>query len=363
MTKVHGLSRRIGALVGAAEEWSDASSRRRREAMARTLGAPNSFTEQALNQGVEDALGAITADAVEDWIGSRRGADSRRTAVLNAGNVPLVGLQDFLAVVLCGHQYLGVLSRKSRYLLPAFVESVRERDPSLGAEFVSFDDGLANAEVLIATGSSATVELVASRFESAGVPRDRQLLRGTRYGAAFLDGTESDQQLDGLARDALLHDGRGCRNVSTILALGGADPTVFAEHMDAFRRTFPAHPSTRAAVARARRFLDAVQQPYLAGDGFLLLEVDVQLREPGVIRWVKTDDASAVASWVFRHAGSLQVVVGNPKWLGILGREVDVCDFGESQRPPLDWRPDGLDTIAFLTEPALQENDRARTYL
>lgn len=344
---------RAEALAQAAADWLDRTCKERTEATRLTLAASNSFTREAIDEAIECAMARLLRKDLLEWTGDFSRGRGRKVAVLNAGNVPLVGLQDLLAVVLTGNSYLGVTSRKSPHLLPAFAASIRRHDPGVEISFVTFDGACSQADALIATGQTATVQLISKRFVESGIPRERQLLRGTRFGMALLDGKETDEDLFGLARDALLHEGRGCRNVAIVYAPASLDPDRFVEQARRFRRAFPAHPTTVVGFDRAVRFLEAVEEPYLSGDGFVVVENDVALREPCVLRWVRYRDAREPKDWLERNESRLQVVVGHEATSRFLGNRVERCDFGHSQDPRLDWRPDGVDTMAFLRSSAV----------
>ena len=66
-----------------------------------------------------------------------------------AGNIPLVGFFDLLCVVVAGHRCLVKPSAKDTVLMEYVVGLLREIDPAVP---VSFCDGTAPAEAVIATG-------------------------------------------------------------------------------------------------------------------------------------------------------------------------------------------------------------------
>lgn len=348
MSAAFDLRRRVNALEKAAQRWMKRDSEEVATAIDRTLTAPNAFTAASLSAAIDRAMAKVTSQGLTEWVGSERPPRAAKVAVLNAGNVPLVGLQDFLAVLTGGHEYIGITSRSSPYLLPAFAESVHRHDPSIVYRFSTLEDALVRADAAIATGSSATVQLISRRFENAGVPVDRQLLRGTRTGVAVLDGSESSTELFSLASDVLLHEGRGCRSVTVVFAPDELDPEAFVEQANEFRRDFPAHERTLTATGRARRLLDAVNARFFQGHGFILIEEDVALREPCVIRWIRYHDRAQPLEWLNRHREMVQVVVGGGGLQLQLPDGVDRCDLGQGQDPPLTWCPDGRDTMAFL---------------
>ena len=188
----------IEAIVRTAEAWQDPAHPPRAEAAAQTLEAPNRFTEEALAFAVNQQMSVLTAEAIEAWIAGRRAGVPRVVGVLNAGNIPMVGLQDFLAVVLMGHQYLGTVSSKSPVLLPAFVAAIQQEAPSLPARFASIDDVWAEAEALIATGSEETRAWAEAQSKQHGIPPACCLLRGHRYAVAVIDGLETEMLHRGL---------------------------------------------------------------------------------------------------------------------------------------------------------------------
>ena len=340
----------IAAVARVAEEWLDPDHPPRAEAAAQTLEAPNRFTEEALAFAVNQQMSLLTPEAMQTWIGARRAASSRVVGVLNAGNIPMVGLQDFLAVILMGHQYLGSVSSKSPVLLPAFVDAVQAEAPSLAASFVSVDALWSRAEVIIATGSDETRAWAEAQSAQHGIPATRCLVRGHRYAVAVIDGRETEAERDGLAEDALLHEGLGCRNAALIWAPQGVAPDAYLDHFAAFRAVFPPHPDTPGALAMQQAFLAARDLPHAYSDGleFLLSRGEAEVQGPGHLRWVEYEDLDEVAAWLTRHRDELQLVGARPAVAERLPAALPLEPLGEAQRPPLDWRPDGIDTLAFL---------------
>jgi hypothetical protein len=346
----------IEAMVRTAGLWRDPEHPPRARAIEATLACENRFTLEALAFAIDQQMSSVTVDSISNWLSGRRAAQAVEVGVLSAGNVPLAGFQDLLAVLLTGHSYFGVTSSKSPALLPAFVEdagsTVGER-----ARFGSFDDMLGRVSAVIATGSDETRDMVKQRASDAGIPPERMLLRGSRYSVAVIDGSETVDDLDGLAEDILLHEGLGCRNVAIVFADERQSPDALLEAMARFRGVFPAHERTPGALTMQRAMLAAVDAPHAYGDGLEFLvskgEPDVQI--PGHVRWTPYGEIGEACSWIDRHESELQVLASS----STVGRRIqsilpdlaslELVGLGEAQRPPLSWRPDGHDTIAFLS--------------
>lgn len=341
----------IEALAQTARRWRDPDHPARAEAVARTLGVDNRFTTEAIAFALNQQLHQLTPAALHRWHGGRQTPAPCTVGVLHPGNLPMVALQDFLAVLLAGHRYLGVLSSRCPFLLPAFVQEVRAVFPDLPARFGTLDDVWREAGALLATGSDETMAEIAAACDAHDLSPARRLLRGHRYGVAVLDGRETAQEREGLAEDVWLHEGYGCRNVALVWAPMGTAPDPYLAAFAAFRGVFPAHASTPGALRMQQAFLQALGQPHAWGEGleFLVSRGEPQVQRPGHLRWVEYTDLAEVRVWLDAHRHAVQVVVARPAVAEHL-RPISVEPLGEAQRPPLDWQPDGIDTLGWLAQ-------------
>lgn len=343
--------RRIDAIARAAEDWQDPDYPSRAEAVEQTLDAPNRFTEQALAFAINQQMSLLDQAALAEWVEGRWTDAPKTVGVLNAGNIPLAGLQDFLAILLTGHRYEGALSSKSPVLLPAFAEEVFQHHPDLPVCFHDKAECLfKEAEAIIATGSDDTRSWARGQCERAGIPASRRLLRGHRYGVAVIDGNESDDDRENLAEEVLLHEGYGCRNVALIWAPRNLSPDLYLEAFALFRGVFPVHPEVPGTLQMQQAFLEATDQAHAYGEGleFLVSRGTPEPQRPGHVRWTEYDTLKEACGWLREHANAIQVVVARPGLMEQLPGKLPVEPLGTAQRPPLDWHPDGTDTVAFL---------------
>jgi hypothetical protein len=374
----------LRAIASAARAWRDPDYGPRRAATGKTLAADNRFTREAVVFAVNQQMSQINVAALERWLGAgitgaepqaegagpqaegAEQADPVRqaegagpgtdraemapvVAVLEPGNVPLAGLQDYLAVTGSGAWFRGAVSSRSPYLLPAFAEDVAERGGPR-ATFAPYAELLRGADALIASGSDETVAGLASDCKSAGMAPERCLLRGNRFSVAVIDGGEHEEQRLRLAEDALLHEGMGCRNVAVIFAPEDLDADPYFEALSVFRGTFPAHPQTGGALKMQQAFLKAVDAPHAYGEGleYLVSRGDPDVQPPGHIRWVCYESVQEVNDWLSGHLGNLQIVCARSAVRKRLIPGVEGVALGQAQRPPLDWKADGKDVVSFL---------------
>jgi hypothetical protein len=337
----------VTAFAEAAAYWRDPDFEDRATSVRATLRCRNSFTRQALEHAVATTVARITTDTLNSWVSGRRSEHRKTVAVLNAGNIPMVGLQDLLAVTCSGNNYRGVVSSKSPHLLPSFVGTVTKCYPGLRASFSDVHSALQNSDALIATGSDATVARIGSIARTNGIDATRILLRGARFSVAVLDGRETSDELRGLAIDALLHEGHGCLNATIFFAPSGLDWSPVLDALSLFRADFPPHSSTIDVLKHEERLLKVTGHTYEISAGTLVVEGEPEPRRPGSIVWTNYTRLHEVDTWIADNLDLLQLIVA-PSRIRVKSGPIARCVPGKSQDPPLDWKPDQRDTIEFM---------------
>ncbi len=335
------------AFAEAARLWLRPGFADRVLAVEATLKCSNTFTPEALEEAVSSIMSRVQRGALDSWIAGRFSGSPLPVAVLNAGNIPFVGLYDLLAVACTRHEYIGIVSSKSPQLLPSFVSTVARFLPQLRVSFTDFNTALYRCEALIATGADTTLNQIVSEAGRAGVDPRRTLLRGTRISVAVLDGREGNDELDGLARDTLLHEGRGCLNACIIFAPADRDWGPLLASMDRLRLRYPPHQSTVQTIRQEVRLYKATGQRYHERSGVLLVDGEPEPGRPGVVVWSRYSTLQDVENWIDANAGRLQAVI-SPARIGLRTGPVGTCLPGQAQDPPLDWTPDRRDTVEFL---------------
>ncbi len=137
-------------------------------------------------------------------------SESKTIGIVMAGNIPLVGFQDFLCVFIAGHKSLIKVSSKDDVLIKHLAEKVLEWSPELEG-FFSFSEMLKNCDAYIATGGNSSAGYFDYYFG-----KYPNIIRRNRTSVAILTGEESDEELSLLADDIYLFFGMGCRNITKI---------------------------------------------------------------------------------------------------------------------------------------------------
>ncbi|MEM8487929.1 MAG: hypothetical protein AAF564_20425 [Bacteroidota bacterium] len=340
----------VKAISDVATRWLDPAYPQRLSVVEDTLVLENRFTEEALTFAINQQMSLLTVDALHAWLKGRQVREWKAVGVLNAGNIPLVGLQDWLAVVMSGAAYRGVLSSRSPHLLPAFAFEVIEAFPDLQTDFVAYSELYDDLDAVIASGSYETMQEVAAACDNHQIPQSHRLLRGHKYSIAVLTGKESPQMRENLAEDVLLHEGLGCRNAAIIWAPEGLAPDPYLESFAYFRSIFPVHPRTPGSLKMKQAFLAAVDVSHAYGEGmeFLVSKGDPEPQEPGHVRWVEYRTEEELVGWIRDHKEEIQLIVAGQGQQGKFDLGPLVVSFGDAQRPTLDWCADTVDTLDFL---------------
>ncbi|MEZ4695958.1 MAG: acyl-CoA reductase [Rhodothermales bacterium] len=344
----------VDGLVEASETWMDPAFPGREQAVEATLHLDNRFTYEAISFSINQQMSLVTKETLLRWFGDGPSVSGRRIGALVSGNIPFVGFHDFAAILLSRGSYVGGLSSRSPYLLPAFAETLRKIVP-IDCRFIDgvgerrLDTLISSVDGLIATGTGETMQLVRERCDEAGL--SKLLARRPSFSVAVLDGRESDDDLEALAEDVLLYDGLGCRSVTIVFAPESMPIDPFLNACNRFRAVFPAHERTTAELRMNTALLEAAGTPcaYPDDHSFLISRGDAEPMGPGHVRWVWYGDVSSPAEWIGRHAASLQIVVSSDRVAKTLKETpVTVVRPGEGQRPPFDWEPDGISVLDFL---------------
>ncbi len=338
----------VKALAQTADAWCDPDHEHRVQAVRSTTDANPWFTEEAVVFAINQQVSQIDEEFLLAWREKWRAERSVSVSVIGAGNVPFVDFQDFLAVLLAGHRFIGKSSSQSSYLLPAFAEDLGSRIRGLDIRFAEGETVFDAADLLIASGSDASVDAIARKCDAYGIEKSRRLLRGHGYGAAVIGGHESAAERSALAEDILLHEGRGCRNVGLIWAPRNCSPDPYLDMMAQFREIFPPASNTAGALKMQEAFLRATGQPHAAGPGFLVSKGPPEVQAPGHVRWTEYSEWSDVTAWLERNREQVQLLVVSDKVADHLPDITDKVSPGNAQRPHLTWNPGGVNARMFL---------------
>lgn len=330
---------RIEAVAATARAWRDPDHPDRVAAVEATLAAPNRYTEESLAFALNHAMHALSVEALQAWT-EGAGVSVPRTFGVVCGGAPLGGFREWLAVMLLGHQFVGVVSDASPALLPAFARAV-EAGGLPASRFVDAAQLEREAEaVLVAEGADVPEDL------APALPLWRA---GGGAGVAVLGGREGVEERSDLAVDLLLHEGASPRSVHLVWAPAGLDPDPYLDALAGFRELFPPHPDTDGSLRMPAAFLAAAKQPHAQGPGFLVSKGEPEVMDGAHIRWAEYGSLADVEEWLGAHRDEVAfVVAGEAVRPRLQASSIPVVALGDAHRPAL---LDGTDDLRqFLLE-------------
>jgi len=141
---------------------------------------------------------------MEDWTnGLSLPQSSKTVGVVMAGNIPLVGFHDWLAVFISGKKAMIKLSSKDAVLIRHLTDTMASWEPEI-KELIIFSEMLKGCDAYIATGSNNSAGYFTYYFS-----KYPHIIRRNRTSVAILDGQETTADLEKLADDIYLYFGRG----------------------------------------------------------------------------------------------------------------------------------------------------------
>ena len=313
---------------------------------------------------------------------------------IHAGNLPLVGLQDVIAVLLAGHCYTGKISRKDPYLLSSILswliqfgwrEQIQHWTQNTAEIPVNNYD-----EVLFAGSESSLSSVRKTLIEAQTLDEETPWLnRIASFSIAYCSSKEAVIEQSTEFMDALMrHSGKGCRSVGVVVSpvglnelripLENAMKNVLEqngslrqantlEQSDALKQNNSANlkmaeiplqggnrsESTRLTYKKAYNI--AVDRVFIDVGDWMIEEHPIEyVPEPSnnrVVYWVHANQEDLV-NLVERFGSALQSIY----YVGPKASDVkkpykysfDIESIDSAQRPPLYWKPDGIDILRYL---------------
>ncbi|MDR0437186.1 MAG: hypothetical protein LBH22_02655, partial [Bacteroidales bacterium] len=266
-----------------------------------------------------------------------RASLQKTIAVVMAGNLPLVGFRDFLAVLVSGHKILCKLSSKDTVLLRYLVEKLIDIEPKF-SEWICFENHVIKGfDAVIATGGHHAIRHFYEYFQ-----KYPHIIRGHRNSCAILDGTENTDELRGLFEDMFRYFGLGCRNVTKLFVPKNYDFQPLIEAVQSQRelvQSLEQHHLYQNNY-QYQMVVSALNALKIINAGVFTLIENSALTPPiSVVHYEYYSDLTDVRHILETQKNQLQCIVSH----------TDI-PFGQAQKPSLFDYADGVDTMAFLND-------------
>ena len=288
------------------------------------------FVDRSVQQIADSYL---TKEALEHWIAKynlpAENKNPKTTGLVMAGNIPLVGFHDFLAVFISEHKMIIKPSSKDEVLIKHLTGKLAEWNAEV-SQIVSFSELLKGCDAYIATGSNNS-----SRYFDYYFGKYPNIIRRNRTSVAILNGAETAAELEQLADDVYLYFGLGCRNVTKIYVPEEYD---FVPLLSAFKKYnyLSDHHKYKNNYDYNLALHLLNKKFYMSNESILLVEEKSFFSPISQLNYEHYADEKKLAASL-KGNEDLQCIVGS-----------SYIPFGSAQSPSIDDFADGVDTMKFL---------------
>lgn len=296
---------------------------------------------------------------------------------IHAGNLPMVGLQDMLAVALSGGFYAGKISRRDASLMCAWLSYLQDHEPYFSERMAWSTEAKTlmqrmkgSIKAWIFTGNESTWEAIKSQWAEpspASQSTYSTLIRRAEASIVLLEDNVKPldpSQWKALAESMLRYQGKGCRSVGLILS---AHPLTHYQQscamVDSLESVLMKSMHDGLSILQERQmeraWCAANQIAHVWVDHLLIREAPEILFEekeslfstiPGVVYWVQGNE-EMISSWLKnpKKAAQIQsVYTAHATHLTKQLKRTPVEQLETAQQPPIDWTPDGENPLTWL---------------
>ncbi|MFT4846459.1 MAG: hypothetical protein ACJAZC_002199 [Cryomorphaceae bacterium] len=292
------------------------------------------FTEENIQKSLNGFAFMLRPEAVSQWLSSYDLAlkESKRIGLVLAGNLPMVGFHDILAVLVSGHHPVVKLSSQDRLLLPAIFTLFNETSTNGAFDITWVEDRkLDGIDAIIATGSNNS-----SRYFEYYFGKYPNIIRKNRNSVAVISGEESAEELKLLGEDIFSYFGLGCRNVAKLFVKDDFNLDRFFESI--YDHNQVVNHNKYANNYDYYKALWMMNQEDLLDNGFLLLRQSEAMSSPvGTLFYERFTEHDQLLDKLSERSEEIQCIVSK-----------NDVPFGKSQKPELWDYADGVDTLEFL---------------
>lgn len=283
----------------------------------------------------------------------KESAEFETVLVISAGNFPLAAFHDFFSVLVSGNKFLGKLSANDSFLLPVIANILSELDPYFKDKIIFIDslqdfktqDGSKLYSKVIATGSDNS-----SRYFEYYFGKYPLLLRKNRNSVAILDGNESADQIQNLAKDIFSYFGLGCRSVSKLYLPIHFDFVRFIETILPFSSYNAEHHLYLNNLDFQKTMYLMNRKHFYDAGAFMLVENSSLSSPISILNYEFYNTTNEVLDLISSQVDAIQCVVSeNDSIIEKINLKYPhlALKFGEAQSPNLLQYPDGADIVKF----------------
>jgi hypothetical protein len=296
------------------------------------------YTPEQVYFSIQSWADALTEENLSQWLSNYDFSEvnSKKVALILAGNIPLVGFHDFLSVLITGHDVLVKTSSNDQHLLPFLANYLIAFEPELKNKITFAEGKLEGFDAVIATGSNNTARYFEYYFKDKP-----SIIRKNRNSIAVLNGKETKEQMTALGEDIFRYFGLGCRNVSKLFVPKGYSFEPFFEAIFEYQDVI--HYEKYANNYDYNKAVFLMSNFKLLDNGFLTIKEDSSYGSPITsVFYEYYEDLADLQKRLENESDQIQCIVSN----NLVKNSIE---FGTTQKPNLWDYADNIDTISFLS--------------
>lgn len=360
-SKVH-----IETIKRCINEWLRPDNKYLQQAIVRTVDE-RLFSFEDIKHQVLTLKSALKPANIEHWVlksGITPNSLRNRTVLcLHAGNLPLVGVQDLIAVIILGANYAGKLSKKDPYLLQSLIRIFKEHDVvdhiHQSTELETFYGLRPDAWLFSGSLNNASaVENLLTEKNTVYLSTP-SLIRTSFYSMAYIDNLERETMTD-LTESVFRYGGSGCRSVAMVVSPCSLNEIKcsFTDYIEGFWLNNPQQEKPPQALMHRYALNKAVGIEQAWINDFLIEEGVEIPRQKFILKW-HNGDFSTFSTIIKSNKKGLQSVYSTAEHIGKkVGNRV-IEPLSTAQEPPIWWKPDGIDTLDWLQKNISCEDQRS----
>lgn len=342
----------IARIEETARQWLQPDNYILKEAIDRTVNE-GLFGIEDIKHQVRALKQNIEAGQIEEWA-RRSGLEEKglcsgkKVLCLHAGNLPLVGFQTALGVIMTGASYHGKLSRKDPWLLRTFLDKLSqngfEKQVHYSVQLDEFEN--VKADTLVFAGSEETVPVVEKEMKRLNALKQdaQKIIRTAKFSIAYIEDLESHTMQD-LTEAIFRYGGQGCRSVAMVVTEKRLDSMKcgFTDYVESFWLKNPQHKKPSPALQYQFAYNKAIGRSQAWLDDFLLQESEDLPNQDFMVNWIQGDQKKVRELW-HQFGKKVQTVYTTGNKIEGIPTEL----LSQAQKPPLWWKPDGVDVIQAI---------------
>lgn len=339
----------ISRVEGVAKEWLQPDNRELKKAIEQTVDE-GLFSFEDIKFQVRALKQNVDSGQIKEWA-KRAGLDENKNSIgqsvlcLHAGNLPLVGFQDTLGMILSGADYYGKLSKKDPYLLASFLKQFQDENFDQQIEFsteLNHFKELDMDKVLFA-GSLDSVPKVREELSRLKISNEKTefVIRTAKFSMAYIT-SEDPEIITDLVEAIFRYGGQGCRSVAVVVSPMRLNELKchFQDYIEAFWLKNPQHKKPSEDLAYQFAYNKAIDRSQAWMNDFLIQENEEFPELDFTLQWIQGDEEK-LKELKERFGPAVQTVYTSGD--RIEGLETEFLS--QAQTPSLWWEPDGIEII------------------